>query len=59
MRWNRIKRIARRILNFELKDEYLKGWKDGVNQCHYEFESARHGLVDPEEYWGEDLCQEE
>lgn len=59
MKWKRIKRIARRILNFELSDMYDKGWKDGVNQCHYQFESARHGIIDPEEYWGEEAWEEE
>jgi hypothetical protein len=35
-----IKRLARWILRHETLDQYLKGVKDGVNQMHYEPESA-------------------
>ena len=46
-----IKRIARWILSGELLDEYLRGWKDGVNQQRYDPLSAAHGHISYSKYW--------
>ncbi len=40
-------------MNGLLTDEYLKGWADGVNQQLHEPETAEHGHMSREEYWGE------
>jgi len=49
-----MRKLIRWILRNELLDEYLKGWKDGVNQHRYEPASAEHGIVTSSEYWGEE-----
>ena len=46
-----IKRIARWIMSGELLNEYLKGWKDGVNQQLYDPKSCEHGHISYSKYW--------
>ena len=49
------KRFVLWIAQGELLDEYLKGWKAGVNQQKFESHSAEHGWLTPEQYWGPDM----
>ena len=35
----------------EIFDEYLRGWKAGVNQQLYEPDSAEHGHISHSMYW--------
>ena len=49
------KRFIQWIASAELLDEYLRGWEAGVNQQRYEPDSAEHGVLTPEEYWGPNL----
>lgn len=41
-------------LGIELCNQYMKGWKAGVNQQRYEPESAEHGYISYFEYYGEE-----
>tara|TARA_Y100001963_G_scaffold126444_1_gene178938 strand:+ start:326 stop:466 length:141 start_codon:yes stop_codon:yes gene_type:complete len=43
-----LKWLARRILGWELTEIYMKGVKDGVNQRHWDKESAMW-MVEPYE----------
>jgi len=49
-----MRNLLRWILRNELLDEYLKGWKDGVNQHRHEPATAEHGIMTLSEYWGEE-----
>ena len=35
----------------ELCNQYMKGWKDGVNQQLHEPSSAEHGYISESMYW--------
>jgi len=35
-------------------DEYIRGWKAGVNQQRFEPTSAEHGYISYAAYWGEE-----
>ena len=45
--------FAKWILRHD-RDEYLIGWKAGVNQHRFEPKSADHGYISYQEYWGEE-----
>ena len=49
MKW-----LFRWMFNSELMDEYLKGWKAGVNQQLHEPKSAEHGHISKSKYWGDE-----
>ena len=49
-----ITRFCKWWLDGELLKEYLKGWKDGVNQHRFEPKSAEHGYISYFDYWGEE-----
>jgi hypothetical protein len=50
-----IRWMFRWLFTGEMLDEYSRGWKDGVNQEHYDPKSSAHGLVSERMYWdGED-----
>jgi hypothetical protein len=54
-----IRWMFRWLFTGELLDAYSKGWKDGVNQEHYEPESSEHGLISTSMYWtGEEISHE-
>jgi len=48
-----MRRIIRWLARIELSEQYDRGWADGVNQQAYEPETAMHGLVTKEDYWGD------
>ncbi len=48
-----IRWLCRRILYWELHDEYVRGWKSGVDQHRLEPESCDHHVTDPSECLGE------
>jgi hypothetical protein len=50
------KRLIRKLaeMNGILLDEFMKGWKAGVNQQLHEPETAEHGHLPRAEYWGDE-----
>ena len=51
--WMIFRAFAKWILRHD-RDEYLIGWKAGVNQHRFEPKSADHGYISYQEYWGEE-----
>ena len=49
-----IARFCRWWIDRDLLLAYLKGWKDGVNQQLFEPESAEHGHMTKEEFYGDE-----
>ena len=49
------KKFIQWIARGELLDEYMRGWKAGVNQQKHESDSASHGVLTAAEYWGPDM----
>ncbi len=54
MIWKFIAWIYQNKISTMLLHEYLTGWEDGVNQQLYEPDSASHGYLTPEMYYGVD-----
>jgi len=50
-----MKKVILWLAKSEMTDEYMRGWKAGVNQQLYEPMSAEHGHLTPIEYWGPDM----
>ena len=51
-----IRKFIRWLAEGELLDEYMRGWKAGVNQHKHEPESASHGVLTAAEYWGPEMA---